>query len=125
MYTAEFVNSPSNLKKLFPPVFPNVFYHHSTIEFAPKDLEGIEVGKKGLIEAIGRITTDKVDALLVINPKSKNKHPHITLSTATGIKPVESNKAFEEHSEKIAMFPTPLMIDVVEGYFDGIKEVVK
>lgn len=119
MYTGLFVNSPSNLKRLFPPVFPNTFYHHSTIEFSPKNLDGIELGKKVLIEAVGRITTDKVDALLVINPKSKNKHPHITLSTAEGVKPVESNKAFEEHPDKLVMFPTPLMIDGTEGYSDG------
>lgn len=125
MYTALFINNPSNLRRLFTPVYPNTFYHHSTIEFAPKDLTGIDIGKKTLLETVGRITTDKVDALYVVNPKSKNPYPHITLSTTTGIKPVETNKVFAEHIDELYMFDTPLFIEVTEGYSDGVIDHFK
>jgi hypothetical protein len=89
-YHALFVDDVYALQRLFPPVYSNMYYHHSTIEFAPKDASNIEVGRKVKLEIIGRIITDKVDALLVVNPKSKNKFPHITLSTAAGVKPFET-----------------------------------
>lgn len=124
-YHALFVDNVSILKSLFPPVFSNVYYHHSTIEFAPKDASNIELGRKVDLKIIGRITTNRVDALLVDNPKSKNKFPHITLSTANGVKPVESNKAFEMFPQMITHFDEPITIKTTEGYFDGSAEVIK
>jgi len=124
-YHALFVDNVSKLKGMFPPVHPNTFYHHSTIEFRPKNGDNIELGNKVNLPIIGRITTDQVDALLVENPKSKNKFPHITLSTAEGVSPVKSNNAFDENPDKIEMFKTPIFIDTTEGYFDGSKAVTK
>lgn len=124
LYHGLFVNKVDKLKGMFPPVHPNLFYHHSTIEFGPKDASNIEMGREVNLPIIGRITTDRVDALLVDNPKSKNKFPHITLSTANGVKPVESNNAFEDHPDKIEMFTTPQYIETTEGYFDN-KTVTK
>lgn len=123
-YHALFVDDIYALQRLFSPVYSNIYYHHSTIEFAPKDASNIEVGKKIKLEIIGRITTDKVDALLVVNPKSKNKYPHITLSTAEGVKPFESNAAFEKYPQLIKRFDTPVYINATEGYFNG-KDVTK
>jgi Fungal tRNA ligase phosphodiesterase domain len=123
IYSALFVDDINALKRMFAPVFQNVFYHHSTIEFAPKDATNIEVGKKVELQVIGRITTDRVDALLVNNTKSKNKHPHITLSTANGVKPVESNDAFELEPTKLRMFNQPFTIATTEGYYADNKEV--
>lgn len=120
MYHALFIDNPSKLKELFPPVHPNTYYHHSTIEFKPKDGSNIELGKKVKLEITGRITTDKVDALLVVNPKSKNKFPHITLSTAAGVSPVKSNEAFEMHPDLIVRFASPIVVDATEGYFDKV-----
>ena len=95
---------------MFPPVHPNLFYHHSTIEFKPKDLSNIEFGVKKEMKIIGRLTNDKVDVIVVESPKSKNKYPHITLSTAEGIKPFESNTELEKHSDEIYWFKTPSTI---------------
>jgi len=123
IYSALFVDNVGELKQMFPPVYPNVFYHHSTIAFNPPDAADIEVGKKVLLPVIGRITTDKVDALIVKNPKSKNANPHITLSTAIGVKPFESNVALENHPNLIKMFDSPLYIDATEGYFENGRDV--
>lgn len=125
VYYGLFVDNSSLLKSMFPPIYPNVYYHHSTIEFRPKNLDEMELGKKIKLPIIGRITTNDVDALLVDNPKSKNKYPHITLSTAEGVSPVKSNEAFEQHPDKIEMFKAPKFIDVTEGYFDGSKAIIK
>ena len=123
-YHALFVNDVNELKSIFPPVHPNVYYHHSTIEFAPKSMDDIEVGKIVPLRIIGRITTSRVDALLVENPKSKNKYPHITLSTAADVKPYESNAAFELNPSEIIMFKSPFEIPSTEGYFNG-QDVTK
>lgn len=123
IYSALFVDDQKKLMTYFPVTHPNIFYHHSTIEFAPQDVSNIEVGKKVKLKVVGRIITDKVDALLVDNPKSKNQYPHITLSTAAGIKPVESNKAFVEHPQLIQMFDHPIHIDTTEGYYANNQEV--
>lgn len=50
---------------------------------------------------IGRLITDKVDVLVVENPNSINKIPHITLATAKGIKPFESNVELENNVNSI------------------------
>lgn len=123
IYSALFVDDPGKLKSEFPPVHPNLFYHHSTIEFNPQDVSNLEVGKKVSLLVTGRITTDRVDALLVKNAKSKNAYPHITLSTANGVKPVESNKAFTEHSNLIQMFDHPIYVDTTEGYYENNRDV--
>jgi hypothetical protein len=47
------------------------------------------------------LTTDKVDVLVVENPNSDNKIAHITLATAEGIKPFESNSELQKNQDKI------------------------
>jgi len=84
----------------FPPVHSQVWSHHSTIEWRPERLE-VPVGERVDLQILGRLTTPKVDALLVKNPWSKNRYPHITLSTAEGVPPVESNRELEQHYSKI------------------------
>lgn len=124
IYEAYFVDNISALKQEFPPVHPNTFYHHMTIEFAPKGLKmPNDVGSKVKLKIIGRLTTDRVDALLVDSSIASNKHPHITLSTAEGVKPFESNKAFEDHADQIKYFDSPVYIDTTYGYFNGKQDV--
>lgn len=88
------------LLKLFPPIHENVFTHHSTIEWKPETLN-VPLGKEVTLSILGRLTNDKVDVLLVNNPWSKNPYPHITLSTAEGVSPVESNRYLEQDFLKI------------------------
>ena len=113
IYHALFVKDISKLKEEFPQIYPNSYYHHSTIEFKPKSDENMNIGEESSIKIIGRLTTDKVDVLLVENPKSKNKYPHITLSTAINIKPMESNSEIEKYKENIKYFENKF-INVIE-----------
>jgi hypothetical protein len=88
------------LLKLFPPIHVNVFTHHSTIEWKPEELT-VPLGKEVNLTILGRLTNDKVDVLLVNNPWSKNKYPHITLSTADGVAAKQSNYYLEKDFYKI------------------------
>ena len=49
----------------------------------------------------GRLTNDRVDALVVDNPNSDNDIPHITLATAEGVKPFASNAELAANRDKI------------------------
>jgi len=117
-YTALFVVEPDKLTKLFPPRHREVFAHHSTIEFEPKNLEGIEIGKRWNVKILGRASDEKGDALLVENPKSKNKYPHITLSCKGGTNPFYSNELLEnaDKSGTIEYFKAPYFVETIEGY---------
>lgn len=127
IYTALFVENPAALLEKFPPKHAKTFAHHSTIAFKPGSLEGITMGEKSQIKIIGRAFDEKGDALLVENPKSKNAHPHITLSCAEGVPPFYSEKLLEHAfiSNSIQYFDSPELVDVVEGYSDGKNDFVK
>jgi len=100
IYTALNVDNPEQLKEKYPSDLPNKFYHHSTIKFGKQPFNKNE-NKKEKLHIIGRLKTDKVDVLLVENKYSNNKHPHITLATAEGVKPFESNKEIESNLDKV------------------------
>lgn len=121
IYSGVFVNS-NELKEKYPPIYENEFYHHTTIEFKPKDVSDFPVGKKVNLKIVGRLTTDKVDVLLVESPLSKNNYPHITLSTNTGVKPFESNSEIENNVNKIKKINDTIY--GVYGLFNG-KDVIK
>jgi hypothetical protein len=124
LYTALFVDDINALKGKYPPVHPNEYYHHSTIAFKPEDgKEGIHLGEKQVIAVTGRVTSDKVDVLLVKNEKSVNAYPHITLSTAEGVKPFESNDEIDKAVENGTVITVQDSIPVTEGYFDGESDV--
>lgn len=121
VYSAIFVDTDSVVAS-YGQTHPNLYSHHSTIEFKPETVTSLPIGLPTTLKIIGRLTTDKVDVLLVDNPLSKNKYPHITLSTAEGVKPFESNKAIEENLDKIV--PLNQTIGGVIGYHDGNNEIV-
>lgn len=116
IYTAIFVDK-QELKEKYQQVFPNSFYHHSTIEFRPNSLDNVPVGEKIKLKIIGRLTTDKVDVLLVDNKLSKNEYPHITLSTENGVKPFESNIEIKNNLNKVE--PLDDYVFGIYGWFDG------
>src|SRR5574344_1974726 len=74
VYSAVFFNR-NDLVSMFPQVHPNLYSHHSTIEFKPKTISNLPIGQRFNIKVIGRLTTDKVDVIIVENPLSKNKFP--------------------------------------------------
>ncbi len=119
-YTALFVENIPALLGQFPPKHVVAHGHHSTITFAPKTLDGIEMGKKSSLKIIGRAYDEKGDALLVENLKSTNKHPHITLSCAEGVSALYSNELIEKAiaSNSVEYFETPVEVATIEGYTD-------
>jgi hypothetical protein len=122
IYTAVFFDTNEIVSK-YPQVHPNLYSHHSTIQFKPTDISDLPIGEEVNIKVIGRLTNDKVDVLIVRNPLSKNKFPHITLSTAQGIKPFQSNVEIENNQDKIKPINGNLIGTV--GYFDGRNEVTE
>lgn len=129
-YTALFVKDKEALLKRFPPIHKNVFADHSTIEFNPGSLDGIEVGKESMLKIIGRAHDEFGDDLLVENTKSKNLFPHITLSRPDNAPPFYSKELFEKGliNDTIEYFPNETVL-VTEGYawknWDSVNEVKK
>lgn len=100
IYTSYNVDDVDALKEKYPSGLSDKYYHHSTVKYGYQPLDTRE-GKKERLHIIGRLTTDKVDVLVVENPESDNRTPHITLATAKGIKPVASNFELEKYKDKI------------------------
>ena len=124
VYTALFVDDIPDLLSKIQPKHSKTFGHHSTIAFKPKNIDDIELGKKSTIKIIGRAFDEKGDALLIENPKSNNKNPHITVSCAEGVSPVYSNELIEKSiaDGTVEYFDEPLELAVTEGYFDGTSD---
>ena len=96
----------------YPSELPNKYYDHSTNKYEPGQPFDEREGTREPLKITGRLTTDKVDVLVVDNPNSSNEIPHITLATAEGVKPFESNAELQKHRDEIV----PLD-DVVETEF--------
>lgn len=125
-FTALFVKDIEDLLKRFPPKHTKIFGHHSTIEFEPSSLDGIEIGKEYNIKIIGRAYDEFGDDLLVENPKSKNKYPHITLSRGENAPPLYSKILFEKAlaSNDIEYFDNE-EVGIIEGFSDGENYILK
>lgn len=120
-YTAIFFDVKDVLA-IFPQEKVNLFSHHSTIEFRPKNgLDDLPLGAEIEVDVFGCLTTDKLSVALVTNPFSKNKHPHITLSTAEGVKPFESNSELDKYLDEVMGMNAKLVGRV--GYFNGKEKV--
>ncbi len=99
-YTANNVDDPADLERRYPSTLPNKYYHHSTNVYGRQPFDPRE-GKKERLHIIGRLTTGKVDALVVENPNSDNETAHITLATEEGVPPVTSNTELKKHRGEI------------------------
>lgn len=100
IYTANNVIDPAELERRYPSGLPNKYYHHSTNKFGKQPFDERE-GTEETLRITGRLTTDKVDVLVVDNPNSTNAIAHITLATADGVKPVESNTELQKYYDEI------------------------
>lgn len=116
IYSAIFFDKDELVNK-YKPVYPNVFAHHSTIEFRPKDISNLPLGENIEVKIKGRLITENVDVLLVENEFSKSEYPHITLSTNEDVQPYQSNEEIKNNLDKVK----PLNDSIVGkfGYFDG------
>jgi hypothetical protein len=79
------------------------------------------------MKIFGHVQDEKRDALILENPKSNNKYPHITLSVAEGVSPVYSNELIANafSKELVEYFDEPIEIDVTEGYSDGANDITE
>lgn len=121
IYTALFVKDKEELLRYFSPAHENVYADHITLKFRPENIDDLVVGREHFVEVIGRVQNENGDALIVECPMSENKHPHLTLSCADGIKPFYSNGLVENaiQHKTAEYFKEKFRIVCVEGYFDG------
>ena len=128
IYTGAMVNT-DEMAERFPSELPNKKGHHMTVSFKPENVD-VPVGENTKLKVTGRLTTDKVDVLIVddgsSDVKSSNKHPHITLATANDesgkpIPPHIANEEIANNQDKIV--PLEEEIDATYGYFDGKSDV--
>lgn len=126
-YTAFFILDQKKLFELFPPKHAHVFGHHLTLEFDPENFENVTVGRKSLLKIVARVFDDKGDALLVETNRSNKSHPHITLSCAEGIRRAYSDEMIEKafSGNTVEYLGKPIEIEVVEGYFDGVRDIIE
>lgn len=122
IYTGLFVQDKAYLEERYPSELPNKYYDHMTSVFRPGRIDAATLGEESDLHIIGRLTTDKVDALLVESEDTNNEHPHITLATADGVKPVASNKEIAENPDKIV--PLDDYIRVRKGANMGGSNVI-
>ena len=116
VYTGAFVNDTESLSKKYPSKLPNKEGSHMTVSFKPNALD-VTTGKKTSLKVVGRLTTDKVDVLILENDKSTNATPHITLATAKGVSPATSNQEIKNNQDKIV--PLDETVEATYGYFDS------
>jgi hypothetical protein len=126
VYTGAFVNDTESLSKKYPSELPNKEGGHMTVSFKPNDLD-VTTGEKTSLKVVGRLTTDKVDVLILENDKSTNETPHITLATAKGVSPATSNQEIKnneanrlkENAVWYKTFPLDETVEATYGYFDS------
>lgn len=135
IYTAYFVDDPAKLLNSIPVALSGgdvkVFAHHVTKAFRPPEgLVGTVLGRKQTLNVIGEVVTDRIQAVLANNDTNdldvSNNTPHITIATASGASPKESNDAIEDalSNGSVKYFKRPVKVDVTEGYFDGHSDIV-
>tara|TARA_R100000655_G_scaffold77867_1_gene117144 strand:+ start:3104 stop:4381 length:1278 start_codon:yes stop_codon:yes gene_type:complete len=123
IYTAAFPNT--NIFEKYECIHPKQYGHHMTVSYRPEELD-VDMGRKTVLKVVGRLTTDKIDALILENSVSKNFHPHITLSTRYGIEPSEVNYFIDIHKDKIESLDDTIKATYgFYGYENGVKGVFK
>ena len=101
-YVGAFLTPMSRQRLLrdFPPKHDQVHADHMTIFYAPsvEDVEKLPLGRQVRLKVIG-IAEDEKGQAVVVRPegvKPGNRSPHITLSTAAGVKAIYSNELIEQ-----------------------------
>lgn len=99
----------------FGAVHGTIFSHHCTVAFRPA--EPILDGLRHTIRAVGRLITDKVDCLIIDRATyfGLNEFPHITLSCAEGVSPVQSNWELASKAHLVQWFDTPVELETRTG----------
>lgn len=125
-YTALFIIDQEKLLNIFPPKHTHIFGHHLTLQFNPENFKTVQPGHKSVVKIIARIFDTKGDALLIETGRSEKQYPHITLSCAEGVRRSYSDDMIKDFFQKnqINYLEQPVEIEVVEGYFNGERDVI-
>ena len=83
----------------------NKHTHHLTIAFGQDDVDEYidvyELGSTISMHVSGYLSNDNLDVVTVDNVTSVNEHPHITVSTAKGVKPFQSNAELTQDQDNV------------------------
>jgi hypothetical protein len=123
IYIGVFLNKAQREKLLaaVPAKHSKVHADHVTLVFqpSPQELAKFDLGSTVELEVTGEAFDEKGQAVLVAFKDggigSKNVHPHITISTAEGTKPVYSNELFEKCPHK-ALTPSVELVGMIDTY---------
>ena len=128
-YTGIFLDpmNQQRLVKRFGQKFPQLQAHHMTLwsvmdESGGPDLESLPLGKTVDLRVVGYAEDDKGQAVVVAPPAGfrpgRGRLPHITISTAPGVKPVYSNELLRHADIATGTFPK---IEGKVGWWDGTR----
>ena len=132
IYLAGVVTDNYALLNLVEEGYPNVYCHHMTIKFGGIDELPEFIGAKfnfvsnaiykdeSAIAITGKIDNSQVREMMNKN----NQHAHITICTASGVKPVYSNVLIQtEEGEKFET-RVPMIVGAFCVFEDGTKDWV-
>jgi len=109
-YTGLFLpeRARASLRSYFGQMHPNLYLTHVTLCFKPAafEVQSVLIGNQVTVKVTGILITKEVSVLTVELPdgyqresgsRCLNARPHITVSTAEGVAPSQSNVALEEY----------------------------
>lgn len=123
------------------PLHANQYMHHMTIKFKPSEEEVLALSLDSVVKLkiVGYAADEKGQAVLVAGVDSTNDDPHVTVSTANIVVPVEEGEAAPEEPKTKKVSPAysnellgggytevsekeSEMLDARIGFFNG-KEI--
>lgn len=130
IYTAYFLDNPLDLLQKIPVKLVGTtvktYAHHVTVEYMPKTgIQDLRIGTKITLIAYAQAGDDSVQAVLVRSSDestiSTNTHPHVTIATAHGAAPNDSNSLIKDAiaNNTVENFESPIVFSATLGYFDG------
>ncbi len=117
--------SSERLRQAVPPRFATLYYHHMTLQHGV-GAPAVEqyIGKPWTVEAYAAAYNDEVQACRVRADGLPDMYgvPHITLSTAPGVKPFASVAMLQGKHEEAPIEPLPLTGTVAFEYLDTVQD---
>lgn len=117
-------SSSASLRAAVPSLYSNEFYHHVTLRYGVTAREVSEfIGKRVTIIATAVAYNDQAQAVRVTTGGLPDEYgvPHITLSTAKGVKPFASVAMLQGAHEEALLDPSLQLSGIVE--FKSIDDI--
>lgn len=118
--------SAAALRRAVAPLYPNEYCHHVTLRYgvAREEVEQF-IGKKWEVVAHAVAWNDKAQACPVETNGLPDEYgvPHVTVSTAKGVKPFASVAMLQGEHKEESLDPTIVLAGTVEFvYLDEVKD---